>query len=412
MKRVNHVVIGTFIFTLLMAFGSPSFGAIISEEFDGPTYAFTLENFQTELAAWSVSQDTNSVLSGVNSAYMNITSSGDQWWALQVRAANIQVLASSVLSISFDIKSSAALNFDFVIEGANPRMLFPVSLAAGETKHYSFTTDEFINGGNTFFMFGLGNSTVSGSEVWLDNVQIEVVSVDLVNMPVEEEFDSAPIGNSFGPYFTLENYGAGASYTFSQDTSSLLSGTNSAYMNIASSGTEWWAIQVRLENLAIETNTIVEVSFDIKSTADITFSSRIEGPGNEPEDEVITVLAGETKSIKYQTGMMTNATTSTFLLALGNSTAGAAEVWIDKIKLWEWVPLPDIGDITMTQLSDINGLVLTWDTIEGYDYALETKSQLPYGNWETNQIVPGVDGSVTVTTAVDQAHSFYRVTSE
>jgi len=415
MKRMNNVVVGAFVFALLMAFGSPSFGALpISEEFDGPEYAFTFENFQPEEAAFTVSQDTNSVLSGVNSAKLNITSSGTEWWAIQVRATE-QVYATSILSVSFDIKSSAAIDCIFRIEGANPTPAqdFDISLAAGETKHYAFLSDKIGYGGPANFMFAFGNSLGVVADVWIDNVQIEVVSMDFLHMPVVEEFDSAPEGRFFG-VFSFENYPGepvSAIYTFSQDTSSVLSGTNSAYMNITSSGSEWWMIQVRLENLIIETNTIVDVSFDIKSTAEITFTSRLEGAGNEPEDEIVTVLAGETKTVNYQTGTLTNANISTFLLAMGASTTGAAEVWIDNVILRKWAAVPEIGDITINPLSDGN-VALTWDTAEFYDYALETKETLQQVNWTTNQIVSGVGGSVTATATVEQVQSFYRVTAE
>ena len=416
MKHVNHAVVGTFIFILLMAFGSPSFGTIlVSEEFDGPEYAFTFENYEAGVAVYTASQDTNSVLSGVNSAYLDITAPGSDWWAIQVRTAPLYVYATSIVSISFDIKSSVELDCIFRVEGANDPEDFPISLAPGETKHYEFLTSEFINGGPTIFMFALGASSGVASEVWIDNVQIEVISSSFLDLPVVEEFDSAPDGKFFG-LFSFENYPGGAvnaSYTFSQDTGSVLSGTNSAHLNITNSGSDWWMIQLRLENLIIETNTIVDVSFVVKSTEDISFTSRLEGAGNEAESEIITVLAGETKAVNYQTGTLTNANISTFLIAMGNSITNApAEVWIDNIVLRKWVALPEIGDITISPLSDSSGLALTWNTIEGYDYALETKSSLMDLNWTTNQIVPGADGSVTATTTVDQVQSFYRVTAE
>lgn len=415
MKHANHVVVGTFIFTLLVAFGSPSFGALpISEEFDGPEYAFAFENFGSG-ADYAVSQDTSSVLSGINSAKLDIVSSGGDWWAIQVRAADQYVYATSIVSISFDIKSSEAISFPFRVEGPNPAEEFPVSLLPNETKHYEFLTTESVNGGPSTFMFALGNTLPGPGTVWIDNVQIEVVSSSFLDLPIEEEFDSDPDGKFFG-LFSFENYTGGAvdaAYTFSKDSGSVLSGTNSAHLNIFNSGSEWWMIQVRMENLIIETNTIVDVSFEIKSTEDISFLSRIEGAGNEVEDEIISVLAGETKTVNYQTGTLTNATIATFMLAMGSSiTTAPAEVWIDKVKLRKWAPLSEIGDITLTQLLGTDGLALTWDTDDGYDYALETKLHLTDLNWTINQIVPGVDGSVTVTTAVDQAQSFYRVTAE
>ena len=48
----------------------------------------------------------------------------------------------------------------------------------------------------------------------------------------------------------------------------------------------------------------------------------------------------------------------------------------------------------------------------GADYTLETKSSLTNVSWTSNSAVVGTGGDVTVTTAVDQAQSFCRVTGE
>ena len=74
--------------------------------------------------------------------------------------------------------------------------------------------------------------------------------------------------------------------------------------------------------------------------------------------------------------------------------------------------LPEIGDIAVEQLPGTNGLVLTWATASGFNYILESKSDLAAGSWSTNTTVSGTGGDVTVTTAVDQAQSFYRVIGE
>lgn len=75
--------------------------------------------------------------------------------------------------------------------------------------------------------------------------------------------------------------------------------------------------------------------------------------------------------------------------------------------------LPDIV-ITLNQLSGTNGLALTWDTDPLGDYTLLSKSNLTEPSWATNMtgIPGGTTGGVTVTTAVDQVQSFYRVTGD
>jgi len=77
------------------------------------------------------------------------------------------------------------------------------------------------------------------------------------------------------------------------------------------------------------------------------------------------------------------------------------------------LPPPAIN-ILAEQLSGTNGLALTWDTASWIDYSLLSKSSLGETTWTTNQAgIPGGEaGSVTVTTGVDQAQSFYRVTGE
>jgi len=255
-----------------------------------------------------------------------------------------------------------------------------------------------------FSIGGVGNSYFAGA---IDEVMIYDLAAGSTSM-VDEDFDIFP-----GSYFTFENYGAGAAYAASQDTGGVLSGANSAKLNITSSGTEWWAIQVRLEDLQIEAGSTLEVSFQIKSTADLNFISRIEGV-NPAQDHPVSVLAGETKTVTYQTAEFVNGGLNTFLLALGNSTAGAAEVWIDAIRISKLIPRPlppEIGAVALNQLPG-NDLSITWNTVAGYDYALETKSSLQDMDWEAYTSVPGVAGSVTVTTTVDRAQSFYRVTSE
>ena len=76
-------------------------------------------------------------------------------------------------------------------------------------------------------------------------------------------------------------------------------------------------------------------------------------------------------------------------------------------------PIPEIGDITLVQLPGTNGLALTWFTgVDTYQYTLLGKDNLVIGNWTTNMTVSGVEGDLTVTTAVDQAQSFYHVIGE
>ncbi|RKX35417.1 MAG: hypothetical protein DRP64_19345 [Verrucomicrobia bacterium] len=84
-----------------------------------------------------------------------------------------------------------------------------------------------------------------------------------------------------------------------------------------------------------------------------------------------------------------------------------------QIEVHEVIPPPEIGLIAIDQLSGTNALSLTWATGAGYSYTVESKPDLLLSGW-TNDItgIVGTGGDVTVTTAVDQAKSFYRVIGE
>jgi len=70
-------------------------------------------------------------------------------------------------------------------------------------------------------------------------------------------------------------------------------------------------------------------------------------------------------------------------------------------------------DISLGMLPGTNALGITWGTLAGHDYTLEAKANLADASWGTNTTgIAGTGGDVTVTTAVDQAQSFYRVIGE
>jgi len=76
-------------------------------------------------------------------------------------------------------------------------------------------------------------------------------------------------------------------------------------------------------------------------------------------------------------------------------------------------PPLEIGDVTLDLLPGTNALTLTWATINAYNYAVESKIDLLDESWTTNTTgIVGTGGDITVTTAVDQAQSFYRVIGE
>ena len=77
------------------------------------------------------------------------------------------------------------------------------------------------------------------------------------------------------------------------------------------------------------------------------------------------------------------------------------------------VSVPLRFNIAMEPLPGANGLAITWPTIWGLDYSLESKSNLiTQTTWTSNTTVAGTGEDVTVTAAVDQVQSFYRVTAD
>jgi len=79
------------------------------------------------------------------------------------------------------------------------------------------------------------------------------------------------------------------------------------------------------------------------------------------------------------------------------------------IEAVEDLPPPEFGDIAAAQLPDSNGLVITWATTNGFNYTLQSKHDLETASWTNDVTEAGASGDISVTTAVDQAQSFYRV---
>ncbi|MCF8346687.1 MAG: hypothetical protein K9G38_05705 [Bacteroidales bacterium] len=181
-----------------------------------------------------------------------------------------------------------------------------------------------------------------------------------VTLPLLEEFDTPPDENQFG-LFGFNNYGATdpaednyTEYTFSQDKTSFLSGENSAHMNIVATGIEWWTIQVRLENMQITGGDSLEVSFMMFSTKEVSFISRFEATdgSNDPQDENLTISPLEPTTFTYITQPWLNDGNLNYMIALGNSSSEACEVWIDSvsIKRHEGVPIGIQSNISSQDL--------------------------------------------------------------
>lgn len=74
----------------------------------------------------------------------------------------------------------------------------------------------------------------------------------------------------------------------------------------------------------------------------------------------------------------------------------------------------EIGLVDIASVTGTNALTLSWATSSGASYAVQNKTNLVddliWHDFLTG--IPGTGGSVTITTAVDQVQSFYRIIAE
>lgn len=118
---------------------------------------------------------------------------------------------------------------------------------------------------------------------------------------------------------------------------------------------------------------------------------------------------------RYETTVDYGSIAKLRVVAGGYSTSyapGYTDFTVDDVKIIR-EPLV-VGDVAIDPLPGTNAVTLTWATSsDTYSYAVEKKTSLSDASWIPALTgIPGNSGNVTVTTAVDQAESFYRVTGE
>ena len=99
-------------------------------------------------------------------------------------------------------------------------------------------------------------------------------------------------------------------------------------MEVESSGTEFWTLQMRTEPLVAKGRKY-SIKMKLKASKDVQFEIRIEGPLSHME--TISLKAGEVKEFSTQTGKATEDKNCALFLALGNSGSGY-DLWIDEIE--------------------------------------------------------------------------------
>jgi hypothetical protein len=119
-----------------------------------------------------------------------------------------------------------------------------------------------------------------------------------------------------------------------------------------------------------------------------------------------------------KTGSITNSGTLSFdnvrIFSNNSDTTLVDEIRIagtyrSSIGLFEAVKDP-IGDIGIGPASG-SGMVLSWDSSAGQIYDVQTNANLHFQEWGVYDTIVGDGGSVVVTTVVDQAMLFYKVTT-
>ncbi|MDR1681853.1 MAG: T9SS type A sorting domain-containing protein [Candidatus Symbiothrix sp.] len=167
--------------------------ALVDEEFndapDGNRFgAFSLNNYQTDIADWSYEIDNFAKISGDNSLYLNIFNSGTEWWALQVRTDEFPGQTwKDVFEVSFKAASSVATAFDFKAEG-EMNFNYRVELPGAETvRDFKFRTAPMDRDGFIVFFFALG--TAPAGEYWFDAFKVVKVDESAIASPETDAFD-------------------------------------------------------------------------------------------------------------------------------------------------------------------------------------------------------------------------------
>ena len=116
----------------------------------------------------------------------------------------------------------------------------------------------------------------------------------------------------------MNNYdqAGGSAWKYDVDKNNTLNNGNSLHVEVESSGTEFWTLQMRTEPLVAKGRKY-SIKMKLKASKDIQFEIRVEGPLSHMES--ISLKAGEVKEFSTQTGKATEDQNCALFLALGNS---------------------------------------------------------------------------------------------
>ncbi len=149
-------------------------GFVENREFDNGTDFWYNYNYDTNTSTFTI--DQSSVLSGVNSAYIDITNTSGTDWHVQLAQAGFSVEDGKTYEILFDARATA--NRPIMVSTQLDKA--PWTLVSSQSFNITTSSESysyFFTSGSTFtdevtLIFNLGESL---ENVWIDNVQLKEV---------------------------------------------------------------------------------------------------------------------------------------------------------------------------------------------------------------------------------------------
>ncbi|MBD1420596.1 RagB/SusD family nutrient uptake outer membrane protein [Sphingobacterium chuzhouense] len=147
---------------------------------------------------------------------------------------------------------------------------------------------------------------------------------------LDEKFEIPIEGNKAG-IFNMNKYDEAASWSYEIDNTDKLGDQNALKIDVANSGSEFWALQVRNETFTYETGRQYKLSFIALSDKNIRFDIRFENGFDHVE--TISLEANTPTEIEIETSESSRTgNNANVMLALGNSGSNFT-LWIDNFKV-------------------------------------------------------------------------------
>lgn len=144
---------------------------------------------------------------------------------------------------------------------------------------------------------------------------------------LEEHFDNDITGEQAG-IFLLKNYQTSeANWSYKIEDNAAMQTKRSLRLDIASSGSQLWALQVRNETFPTEAGRSYKISFKAMSTKDVSINLRFEKAFVYTTEDVL-LKANEPQLITFTTSVSSNAGPSNMFIRLGNTGSGYM-FWLD-----------------------------------------------------------------------------------